>query len=638
MVSASREIRARENAGQRVKTAPRLSAAHFAYMRAVVEGVPREDAAWRYLGLDHGHQARRMHEDAVATLRAIARRAGDSRWRIVGVEISTPAAAPGAELSKAPTLAHWVAANGFEDWSEAEQLEFYAEAFPKPTGAAASAERKLQRAQRLRRRQLAVLADLEKAAAVVAQSTDPIDAWFEPTTAARLNQAGFVMVGEVLQAARAGGRWWKGMPGVGATKAGRIATFLERLLSTAAPPPAPLQIGLKAGQGADSAPILRPSGQADTATRPLPRLGAALDGSSGTNRATRKPTVDAATDLEAIRVWVAARSRSEKTAAVYEREALRWMLWCAMERGKPMSSAGPDDCLAYMRFLQRIPAEWIHRGRRARLGEGWTPFRGQLGLAARRLAVKVLHLMCGWLVEHARYLDTNPWAAVNRGLIDGTDHPSAPSSRALTPEAYARLLHHAKVEAAHQDLPAAHRNLFILVWIRHTGLRSSELLGARVGDMRRTRTGWLLAVVGKGRKRRDVSVPSPALRALRAYLAQRELPELEQCSADVPLVASSAAANENASAGYAAVHESFKRFVTRAVRASGLPAEARARLAGTTQHWLRHTYATRFAEAGGPQDVLMAELGHADPSTTAAYYTAQLERRQTEVERLAAAS
>jgi hypothetical protein len=30
----------------------------------------------------------------------------------------------------------------------------------------------------------------------------------------------------------------------------------------------------------------------------------------------------------------------------------------------------------------------------------------------------------------------------------------------------------------------------------------------------------------------------------------------------------------------------------------------------------------------------MAELGHSSPATTAGYYTAQMERRQAEVERL----
>lgn len=607
----------------------KLSPAHFAYLRSIVEGLGREDSARRYLGMDHGHQAKRLHDQAVAHLRAVARRAGDSRWRLVGMETGAPES-PEPSSTKAPTLQQWVAARGYEDWSEAEQLELYADAFPQANGsAAATSTRKLQRSARLRRRQLAVLADLEKAAAVQPQPTDPVDAWFDPTTAARLQRAGFVMIGEVLRAGRAGGRWWSGMPGVGVTKAARMLAFLERLLpaTAAAPTRALAPAGALASVEGDA-----------LAHRSMPRLGPELDGSAGSNRASRRPTIDASTDLQAIQVWVTARAKSKLTAATYEREALRWMLWCAMERSKPLSSAGPDDCLAYMQFLQRIPVHWIHRGRRERLGQGWTPFRGPLGLAARRLAVKVLHLMCSWLVDHARYLDANPWAAVNRGLVDGQDQPEAPTSRALTPEAYSVLLEHAKAEVRRGTLPAAGRNLFILVWTRHTGLRAAELLNAQLGDLRRTRAGWLLGVVGKGNKRREVSVPAPAIAALKASLEQRGLPPLDQCTSSTSLVVTASAATPAADgepAKYAAVHESFRRFVRRAVRASTLRDDERARVSQATQHWLRHTYATRFAEVGGAQDVLMAELGHADPGTTARYYTAQAERRQAEVERVA---
>jgi integrase len=192
---------------------------------------------------------------------------------------------------------------------------------------------------------------------------------------------------------------------------------------------------------------------------------------------------------------------------------------------------------------------------------------------------------------------------------------SAPTSRALTPEAYQALVRHARREVQQPDkYPAAQRNLFLLLWIRHTGLRASEVIAARRGDMRRTRGGWLITCVGKGRKRRDVSVPTPAVAALRAYLAHRGLPELEACTHDTPLVAAAAGDGSGSASG---VHKAFVRFVRRALRASHLAPEERAQAARATQHWLRHTFATRFAEAGGAEDVLMAELGHSSRNTTA---------------------
>jgi integrase len=603
----------------------RLSPAHFAYLRAVTEGIARDDAARRYLGLDHGHQLRRLHDQAIAYLRAVARRAGDSRWRLVGVDVGavTRSANPGAATR--PTMAEWVAAQGYEDWSEAEQLAMYAEAFPPSlSGPEATLQRRSQRAARLRRRQLDLLADLEASAAVAPRETDPVDAWFDPQASERLQRAGFSMLGELARAVRQGGRWWRGMPGIGPTKAARMQAYLDRLL------PASSQPSHRVALRVSGATVGPPTAGAIAHTR----LSLALDGSSGSNRAQVPPTIEASTDLEAIRAWVEARAGSPRTAASYEREALRWMLWCALERGKAMSSAGPDDCRAYMDFLREVPDHWIQAGQRQRLGEGWAPFRGQLGLAGRRHAVKVLHLMCGWLVDHARWLRSNPWGAVQRRLVDGHDQAPAPASRALTPAAYDALLRHAQREATQADrYPAAARNLFLLVWIRHTGLRASEVLAGRRSDMRRTRAGWLIGVVGKGRKARDVSVPSPAVAALQAYLRHRGIADLDSCPCETPLLGS--AEGETSTSG-SAVHKSFTRFVQRALRAAQLPPDERAQAARATQHWLRHTYATRWAEAGGPQDVLMAEMGHSSPTTTAGYYTAQLERRQAAVEKISA--
>lgn len=628
---------ARENGPLRA-TPTRLSPSHFAYLRAWVEGLDRADAARRYLGLDHGHQLRALHGRVVAELRALARRASDSRWRLIGIDVGTLGSqAEAKQATIPPSLAEWVQAQGYEDWSEAEQLALYREALDLSCGPKdPRLQRRQARAQRVRARQLAVLADLERAAAVPALPSDHMAAWLEPATVERLLRAGFVTLGDLQRAVRAGGRWWRGMPGVGPVKATRLASYVDHLLPKSPPRPQPT---LLAGGNAAPIALLAPGGPGlmeiwrDGA---LPNLASSLDGSSGTNRASRQPTIAAQSDVAAARAWVAARARSPLTAATYEREAMRWILWCAIERGKPMSSAGPDDCIEYMRFLNRIPDHWISRARHKRLASSWTPFRGQLGLAGRRLAVKVLSLMCSWLVEHARYLDSNPWGAVSKALADGEDLPPPRASRALTREAYEALSRHAEFEARTGKSPAAARNRFVLAFLRHTGLRAAELQRARMEHLRRSGNGWVLDVVGKGRKPRSVTVSSPARRAIDEYLVARGLPAIGECPPPTPLVATVGAEGGGHLVTYAAVHESFKAFVRRALRVSDLCGVERERTARVTQHWLRHTFATRAAEAEMPQDVLQAELGHADPSTTAGYYTAQEERRWREVERAAA--
>jgi len=58
----------------------RLGPHHFAYLRAVAEGLDLTDSARRYLGTQHGHEAVTAHQQAVDAVRAVARRQGDVAW------------------------------------------------------------------------------------------------------------------------------------------------------------------------------------------------------------------------------------------------------------------------------------------------------------------------------------------------------------------------------------------------------------------------------------------------------------------------------------------------------------------------------------------------------------------------------
>jgi hypothetical protein len=84
---------------------------------------------------------------------------------------------------------------------------------------------------------------------------------------------------------------------------------------------------------------------------------------------------------------------------------------------------------------------------------------------------------------------------------------------------------------------------------------------------------------------------------------------------------------------YQALHETFTRFVRRALAASHLSLDERRHAARASVHWLRHTHATRAAEREVPADILQENLGQKDPRTTARYFRAQIERRQREMER-----
>ena len=103
--------------------------------------------------------------------------------------------------------------------------------------------------------------------------------------------------------------------------------------------------------------------------------------------------IDANDDRSAIRAWIAARAGSPNTAKQYEREAERFLLWCVIERQRALSDVTAEDCRAYMDFLAAIPDSWISRRRVARLAPGWAPFRGQLTVLSRQLAIDIVHAL-----------------------------------------------------------------------------------------------------------------------------------------------------------------------------------------------------------------------------------------------------
>lgn len=569
----------------------RLAAHHFAFLRALAEGLPAPEAARRYLRIEGLAEASAARKTLIDRVQALARRQRDKRWRLVGIEITAQAPSP------APSIDDWAAEQGLDGWSHEELQDLYAEQFGAPGPAA---RRRALRNERLRQQRLELLRDLESVAGAAPAASDPLDGWIENGLAHRLSAAlDAQTLGELQSRIALGGRWWAKVPAFGPIKAARLTRHVELLLGKISRPALPL-------------PFAAPQ-------------AAHLAGSAGNNRAPiHACAIAASTDHEAIRSWIGARAGSPFTAAQYEREAERFMLWCAIERHKALSSATAEDCRAYLDFLEQIPASWISRRKVPRLAPGWAPFKGQLSHASRALAIAALHSLFSWLV-HARYLATNPWALVNRKLGDDPAADIDVTSRAFTPEVWAALHRHLQ---SLPPTPSSSRLAWLLIFVEATGLRAQELLRAKRADLRATPTGWVVQVHGKGRRNRTVPVPSAALRATQIYFEQRGL-VFENAPPETPLLASLTHPSKGIS--YRALHETFTRLVKRV--AAELPAQFRNRAERASAHWLRHTHATRAAERQVPIDVLQENLGQSDPRTTARYYRAQISRRQAALER-----
>ena len=579
----------------------RLGPHHFAHLRAVAEGIDLNESALRYLGIEHGNEAITAHRQTVDQVRAIARRRGDSAWRLIGVRIRVQ------DFSLRPSLEDFIVDRDLDGWSESEQLEFYEAAFP--------TDHKAERRDRLRRRQLELLRSLETSNAEQPKPQDMVTGWFDERSATKLVGAGFINLGEMAKAIAAGGRWYRNLPGVGKGKAQRIAAHLHTLIPSATPPLRRL-FALPSSALADHPLELewlpRNAYQESLQTPPMELP---LSGSGS--------MLNASSDLQAMRTWIQTHAGSAATVKSFWREARVFMLWLQWERGGiTFSEVKVEDCLAFRAFTENIPAHWISRERASPGQPGWAPFRGQLSQSSRHHLLNIVGALFAYL-KLADYIGQNPWPLIKTRASMKKTAVNSVDTRAFSEDAQTEIQ---RFIDAQPPSPSRARMRFIVGFLSGVGLRASELLAARLGDLRYVSGGDVLQVIGKGGTPRVVAIPPSALVALEDYLEARGIGSLQQAPVKAPLLASAKGPME--SIGYQALYLTVRTWLRNAINASLLPSAERQSLAGASAHWLRHTFATRAIKREVPMEVVQAQLGHANISTTMNIYAkAPLERQ-----------
>lgn len=583
----------------------KLGKHHFAHLKAVAMGIPYADSAMRYLGIHHGHQAITAHRLTVDSIRALARRQSEPAWRLIGLMISVDEA-----KANAPSLEEFCEERGLQDWSEDEITEFYLEAYPEQ--AQASKSNKAKRREKLRQQQTQLIEKLEKVAVVPPALMDPISSWYDPQTSEKLLQAGIVFLQDLVNKVSVGGRWYAAMPGIGPLKAQRIEAFLQQLLGTTS--------------SSSKTPFALPAPKAGDLPVAVNDVVIERRLPQQLTYGTTPSQLRATNDADAINEWVAAKSTSAATAKSYRREAMRLLLWLREEAaGKSFEEMKAEDCNRYMAFLTDIPLRWQSKARAAPGTEGWAPFRGQLTLQSRQFAVRVLCGLFTWLAA-ARYITGSPWILVNCDLGDD------PNKRKLDTKAFSEgaMAEIVRVIEAHAPSPSRERILFILGFVEAVGLRSQELISAKLQDFSLEPEGLVLQVHGKGSKNRIAAIPGQAQQSLRRYLEARDLPWITEAPGSYPLLSSLTDPAEHV--GYQALYQHVKGWLFKAIAHSDIPAHERSKISGASTHWLRHTFGTRAVAKEVPPDVIQAQLGHSSIQTTMNIYgRAPLKRQSHEL-------
>jgi integrase/recombinase XerD len=157
------------------------------------------------------------------------------------------------------------------------------------------------------------------------------------------------------------------------------------------------------------------------------------------------------------------------------------------------------------------------------------------------------------------------------------------------------------LDAANETTPLGLRDRVCLELLYSSGLRISELLMLKIGDLKMNDD--LLSVIGKGNKQRIVPFGNRAKRAIEAYLNSGRPFLLKNKSS--PLLVLNARGNRLSRMGFCKVLRKYRM-------KSGLKKRV-------TAHTFRHSFATHLLEGGADLRAVQELLGHADISTTQIY-------------------
>jgi len=227
-------------------------------------------------------------------------------------------------------------------------------------------------------------------------------------------------------------------------------------------------------------------------------------------------------------------------------------------------------------------------------------------LRLKGMAVSTIHR------KHAALSAFFRWAlAQGMTPADPTDGVALPRQQELAPKGLSRPQRRALLRALNRppkNTPTARlravRDRALVITLLYTGLRVSEVIALRLGDLRlKPRSGELDVRGGKGDKDRTVAVLRDARQALREWLDVRPA-----CDHDVVFTGAKAP---------------FRPLTARAVQlvlkqvadASGLARDG----VILTPHVLRHTAVYLWKEHGVDPFVIAAQFGHKSIQTTMRY-------------------
>ena len=651
--------------GRVLQEARSLGVHHFAFVRSSLLGLDLVEAFNRYLAWSETTTDLRHVQNRRDTLLKHIIESGRQRdatlppdakiTPLLDLLRSDATVKPALVL---PSLGEWIEAEGMDPqgWSEADLLAEYKAAWGLDNVEAMDAAQGLKdpAGERVR-----ALNHLETVLSVVPAATDRLESWFARPTATCLRNVGIVSLADLVKFINVYGyRWHTRIKGLGKQRAEQVVHWLvlERehlnlLVSGHAHEP-------KAKRAAREAPMMLEGAMALSAQSPFGdntllasgllhiQSAPTLNGAHGDFRSHMPNSLGAKNDLQAVAAWLSRYREKPHTLRSYRLEVERFLLWCALELKKPLSSVNAPDCQAYRAFLKAVPITWINTVPVARTDPLWRGFRGQPGPSTQKQSLVILQTMYAALLD-AGYMVANPM----RALMKSFDLPPSQLDirRSFTQAEWIHVL------KCLEDLPMGAQRLrlkCILELLVTSGIRLEELAKARHKDLRLEALPdlpetWILTVTGKRNKTREVPLNPDIVKLLALHAG--EFVEKDRLSNDrenLPLIRTLHASvaqwirGDDESARLATITEDpgealsasgiygvLKTFFRKAAKSAASAGLDERRFNKASTHWMRHTFVRQALVDGMPIEIAGELAGHVSLDTTSIYSTQELSRK-----------
>lgn len=351
------------------------------------------------------------------------------------------------------------------------------------------------------------------------------------------------------------------------------------------------------------------------------------------------------------------RNKSEHTYIRFRNEIERFLLWAFLIKQKPVDELKKAEILEYADFCWQPPASWISlanlerfviRGGQFFVNEHWLPFRlktpknqviAKPDKKKYRPSQQTLTAMFTALIAFYKYLMNEEFCYGNPAQLAKKDcryfisDAQVAEIRRLTEDQWSYVLNYAE-EAANAD-SHSERSLFVIVTLKTLFLRISELSERKdwspiMGHFwQDSDDNWWLKVYGKGRKLRDVTVPTHYISYLKRYRLYRGLSPLPYTGDHSPLVEKLRGQGGMTSRQLTRIVQSIFDGAYESMRLKAGADKAK-KLQEASTHWLRHTGASMEVERGRALKDLSEDLGHASMATTDTIYVQSEHKKRAE--------